>query len=487
MVLQNGSLGPAVQELQGQLGQLGFYDGRLDGDFGARTEQAVKDFQRRVGLTPDGKVGPNTAPAIRNALDTPTAASRSCFKAFNTLQKDLFARQAADEEHLAFLDRGIDAVRPGDVPSLPARQFDASPFKGAIPRFPASLTLQPDGVSVRSPAEPAAAFKPYPALGQLPSFASGQPASDQLAFLSDEIQQACLCIGAHDLARSTVSARWCERNGLANVQFWSATKFLQVVDVVCQANRVNPSVQIADCRIRGIADNDGALDLDVASLLRQMVTYQPSIDRSNAIALMFKRLGNPGEPDVQHWLANLTGNGGVQFLGGYGANPLIAKPELHDAAAALVGPRDLGTSNNRVSAYDLVRLLTMVAWHPFLPPAAQLPNAQWHSLATVIQGLGADTARYVDVALQELGLVGVIQSPVVVSKLGFGTLDQGTDALTYAAFVQFVDPRSTPALLRSFAFALRIPTSAADGPRHDAKMASEVTELVRRVVSDELP
>jgi len=32
----------------------------VDGDFGPRTELAVKEFQRRVGLDPDGIVGPLT-------------------------------------------------------------------------------------------------------------------------------------------------------------------------------------------------------------------------------------------------------------------------------------------------------------------------------------------------------------------------------------------------------------------------------------------
>jgi peptidoglycan hydrolase-like protein with peptidoglycan-binding domain len=32
----------------------------VDGDFGPQTELAVKEFQRRVGLDPDGIVGPLT-------------------------------------------------------------------------------------------------------------------------------------------------------------------------------------------------------------------------------------------------------------------------------------------------------------------------------------------------------------------------------------------------------------------------------------------
>jgi lytic murein transglycosylase len=42
------------QELQQRLAQLGFYNGGADGHFGAQTRAAIRDFQARVGLVPDG-------------------------------------------------------------------------------------------------------------------------------------------------------------------------------------------------------------------------------------------------------------------------------------------------------------------------------------------------------------------------------------------------------------------------------------------------
>ncbi len=44
--------------------QWGYYDGRVDGVFGADTSAAVRHFQRRNGLTPDGVVGPTTWAAL---------------------------------------------------------------------------------------------------------------------------------------------------------------------------------------------------------------------------------------------------------------------------------------------------------------------------------------------------------------------------------------------------------------------------------------
>jgi len=54
-----GDNGAMVKELQQALNQHGAKIW-TDGDFGAGTERAVKAFQRKVGLTPDGRVGPKT-------------------------------------------------------------------------------------------------------------------------------------------------------------------------------------------------------------------------------------------------------------------------------------------------------------------------------------------------------------------------------------------------------------------------------------------
>lgn len=56
--------GDDVAELQERLLALGFSPERVDGVFGANTEQAVRKFQRGVGLTGDGTVGPETLRAF---------------------------------------------------------------------------------------------------------------------------------------------------------------------------------------------------------------------------------------------------------------------------------------------------------------------------------------------------------------------------------------------------------------------------------------
>jgi spore coat assembly protein SafA len=58
--LRHGARGPAVAELQRQLIAAGFNPGPVDGQFGPRTEAAVRQFQAAQGIKVDGWVGPQT-------------------------------------------------------------------------------------------------------------------------------------------------------------------------------------------------------------------------------------------------------------------------------------------------------------------------------------------------------------------------------------------------------------------------------------------
>jgi peptidoglycan hydrolase-like protein with peptidoglycan-binding domain len=74
-ILQNGARGDDVRELQRALNVMaGRYPGlptvAVDGVFGPGTQAAVIALQQRLGLTADGKVGPVTWNALRNALGT---------------------------------------------------------------------------------------------------------------------------------------------------------------------------------------------------------------------------------------------------------------------------------------------------------------------------------------------------------------------------------------------------------------------------------
>lgn len=63
--LSPGARGPQVQLLQLGLLRAGYSPGALDGLFGVRTLNALRDFQRSQGLVPDGIAGPATHAALR--------------------------------------------------------------------------------------------------------------------------------------------------------------------------------------------------------------------------------------------------------------------------------------------------------------------------------------------------------------------------------------------------------------------------------------
>ena len=66
--LRRGSKGTEVTRLQAALNALGYDCGEADGIFGAKTEAAVRNFQRDHSLTVDGIAGRMTWTAIERAL-----------------------------------------------------------------------------------------------------------------------------------------------------------------------------------------------------------------------------------------------------------------------------------------------------------------------------------------------------------------------------------------------------------------------------------
>lgn len=77
IVLRGGARGAYVTRLQEKLTAAGFNPGSIDGQFGTRTEQAVKNFQRANGLRADGIVGANTWNALGqgSVIEEPSAPS----------------------------------------------------------------------------------------------------------------------------------------------------------------------------------------------------------------------------------------------------------------------------------------------------------------------------------------------------------------------------------------------------------------------------
>ena len=64
VTLKSGSAGIRVEKLQSRLNKLGYLDAPVDGEFGSRTKDAVKLFQKAAGLKQDGVAGTATLKAL---------------------------------------------------------------------------------------------------------------------------------------------------------------------------------------------------------------------------------------------------------------------------------------------------------------------------------------------------------------------------------------------------------------------------------------
>ena len=389
---------------------------------------------------------------------------RSLFQQFLP-QEDGF-----DAEKLAFLDRTI-AQSPyrNDIKSAAIRLQLSGQLDSAIP-----VGLKDE--------------RDYPARGS-------QPKIDEsgLDFLSSEIRSACVCISS--ASGDQLKARWLGRRALENRQMWSSTKFIPLLNLVDRVNGLAPTTDIDQCRIRRAGASGG---FPFNALATGIMSYDNRIATSNSLAAMFKHFNTP--VGLEKWTQQLTGNQKLSFQGRYGEVPFIQYPELWDSKSKRVllkSPMQDHQGQNLVSTYDLTRLITMASWHWRLSPQAVIPNLQTHSLESVLRAMGVDTARYVDVALETLGLTDWVKSSVILSKSGFGRSDlRDRTELTYCALVQFSLPRTDAtdfsASHQHYSFGLTLIAAQRTGDANqearfvDALMATEVTEIIRRIVKGEL-
>ena len=77
--------GDDVADLQRRLNQLGFDSGRADGVFGPNTDSAVREFQRGVGVNPDGICGPDTYRAFERLVRAVSGGNSSVLREHVTM------------------------------------------------------------------------------------------------------------------------------------------------------------------------------------------------------------------------------------------------------------------------------------------------------------------------------------------------------------------------------------------------------------------
>lgn len=91
-VLRQGATGGEVKEVQRRLKKWGYYNGSVDGVFGAGTRAAVIAFQKKNGLTADGIVGTATFQALGINVNSGSATQTGGMNGFSSSEVYLLAR-----------------------------------------------------------------------------------------------------------------------------------------------------------------------------------------------------------------------------------------------------------------------------------------------------------------------------------------------------------------------------------------------------------
>ena len=111
---KRGSYGSTVRQIQEKLSNWGYYSGSIDGVYGSRTEEAVKKFQRKNGLTADGIAGSATLAAL--GISDSSATSQSVD--INLLAR-LISAEARGEPYSGQVAVGAVVLNRMEHPSFP--------------------------------------------------------------------------------------------------------------------------------------------------------------------------------------------------------------------------------------------------------------------------------------------------------------------------------------------------------------------------------
>jgi hypothetical protein len=325
---------------------------------------------------------------------------------YEQLFQEFLAQEIAHHstpDKLLFLDMGVRDTAP------------KSDFTQIVPAPSASISPH---------------WQKYPPIGQIPEINE-----QELAWLHPNITEVCLCVAR--CYQGEIYTRWYGRSPLVPVQMWSTSKIIPMLALTLRASALAPTTNVENWRIDGYS---------FAQICDRIVDYKDQ-ERltSNALAGMLKQFFCPEE--LQDWLAQITGNQQITFTGLHGEAPFLAQPTLwlngdHAIPNAPV-PHTLGAGQNLISAYDLTRILSLIAWHNYLPIANP------HHLAPLLSALTLDCARYLPVALQYVQVP--YHAPCTLSKMGFGFSDQRQRyEIAYTGYSRLADDLAICLSLRGY-------------------------------------
>lgn len=112
---KRGSSGATVTQIQTRLKSWGYYNYTIDGIYGSRTENAVKYFQRKNGLTVDGQAGDKTLAAMGIYEQQSSSANNGDVY----LLARLISAEARGEPYVGQVAVGAVVINRIDHPSFP--------------------------------------------------------------------------------------------------------------------------------------------------------------------------------------------------------------------------------------------------------------------------------------------------------------------------------------------------------------------------------
>jgi len=142
-VMQLGSTGPAVKQLQLDLKALGYPVGKADGKFGASTKNAVMIFQRLNNLKADGKAGEKTLNMLNsgNAAAYNTSVRETKYTTLKLGSKDTTANKKA----VSRLQKAL--INLGFLASDHVTGYYDAVTKQAVMAFQADRSIKEDGIA----------------------------------------------------------------------------------------------------------------------------------------------------------------------------------------------------------------------------------------------------------------------------------------------------------------------------------------------------
>lgn len=145
-----GSRGDEVRRIQTKLKSLGFFNGTVDGIYGVKTQRAVRQFQKSVGITADGIAGQKTL--LYMGLSSSSSSNTGGYSSSDVyLLAKVIAAEARGESYTGQVAVGAVVLNRVDSSSFPDTVAGVVYQKGAFSAVTDSnWSVSPDSTSKKA-------------------------------------------------------------------------------------------------------------------------------------------------------------------------------------------------------------------------------------------------------------------------------------------------------------------------------------------------